>query len=887
MNNIQKAFKAKSGLRLAMGTGNVGLASQPAYLADDPSWNKQTGTGEAPTWWGMPSNTDLYKAGVTDGTSAGASALQARMDNPVVQAQVAHQAQQFAPAGQEAPPLSQSYMQNRQTSLMRDLRKPMPGLRLALGTGNVEDAEDAHNAQLVEVGGTVKDKQGRKDKDTVPVVLAKDEAVLPAKTVAALGGPEAVESLIARTNGKPPAGGLRAGQGLYTGWSGDMIDPGELQQAFRGQAQTPVIEPLANPQMEAARSRAAETAARSAAGTPATSAPAPTPTPTPAPAAAPATLSQATRGPITSAATKLGELHQTALDRGLYREAGSALNKANLGLAATNAGLRVGNQSTAIKFNDLGYDENGDPKGNRIVAAAKALPVAVGDLATGFLDTAAGDVVAGATNWLADKGFDVDRKRYGQINEAYRNKINAANLDGVSVPTTQAAYHEDTASVPSPSSVILGQSPGKKPVPVEPTKEYGNEGLSRALGSVNAGIEQARVDNAPGFTGATVSGDPTPGMGGYSVQGRSNLDATRLQAPNGGGFITGQPDAQGLRKAAFIPGGQTPYTAADGTPTADWTKTSAYADGTARAAREKQQLATLVADKAATGDRNRAFSLAQGIPGLDSVAKQGLDRFSAMNGLDPAGKADFINKEQMVQGQLAQARAQQAFQQEQLGLHRAQLQMQDRHQTFAEQRMLQAAQKQEMDARFDHANKLLKEAGFGDSEANSFMRFVNENHVGGERQPDGSFKKNPGQDFETLTRAEQQKMLPGLMGEYALWKQSNDYRTTSKSRQAFVEKPKSEYKPGEDKLGIQDVDKNDNGLWKLSSDDPKDTTLITLAQSKLHPLIGGISDKMAVGVDGTRVRRNDIVQNYYDKDGNLLAGKADVRRTLRDQSGAK
>jgi hypothetical protein len=89
-------------------------------------------------------------------------------------------------------------------------------------------------------GGIVRGKGGPTD-DEVPmqvagqnVNLSNTEAVLPAKTVQALGGPKAVEQLIEQTNGKPPVkGGLRAGGSYYTGAVGDTIDPRELRPEFR------------------------------------------------------------------------------------------------------------------------------------------------------------------------------------------------------------------------------------------------------------------------------------------------------------------------------------------------------------------------------------------------------------------------------------------------------------------------------------------------------------------------------------------------------------------------------------------------------------------------------------------------------------------------------
>ena len=74
-------------------------------------------------------------------------------------------------------------------------------------------------------GGIVRGKGGPTD-DEVPmrvagkeVNLSNTEAVLPAKTVQALGGPKAVEALIEQTNGKPPVrGGLREGGEYRFGW---------------------------------------------------------------------------------------------------------------------------------------------------------------------------------------------------------------------------------------------------------------------------------------------------------------------------------------------------------------------------------------------------------------------------------------------------------------------------------------------------------------------------------------------------------------------------------------------------------------------------------------------------------------------------------------------
>lgn len=127
-----------------------------------------------------------------------------------------------APAPQPAPqPVAQppAHAQKAQAGgLLNQATSALSGRRRQL--------EEAMNYAE---GGIVRGKGGPTD-DEVPmrvagkdVNLSNTEAVLPAKTVQALGGPKAVEALIEQTNGKPPVkGGLRAG-GEYE--SGAVAQP--------------------------------------------------------------------------------------------------------------------------------------------------------------------------------------------------------------------------------------------------------------------------------------------------------------------------------------------------------------------------------------------------------------------------------------------------------------------------------------------------------------------------------------------------------------------------------------------------------------------------------------------------------------------------------------
>lgn len=81
-------------------------------------------------------------------------------------------------------------------------------------------------------GGMVYGPGGPTD-DLVPVNLSDGEAVLPAETVQAVGGPEAVEGLIEQTTGRQPAKGLRAGGRYYGGLVDDYGNRIPAAQAGR------------------------------------------------------------------------------------------------------------------------------------------------------------------------------------------------------------------------------------------------------------------------------------------------------------------------------------------------------------------------------------------------------------------------------------------------------------------------------------------------------------------------------------------------------------------------------------------------------------------------------------------------------------------------------
>lgn len=318
MNNTQKSFKskAKCGLRMAAGgmidPTMVDLQAIKAGTVDPNGSDYDTINAEKTLRWasedaaaaqkyGRPftpsmAATDLVKGLSTLPAQSPAPApsaettfeqdIEARdqrirgygkalgrnyADGGVVQRETADElmarmsAKYGAPsAGKAAPPAPQA----PQPPAPAQAAPTQPlGLR-GIATGGLDRRMRA--AGLAE-GGIVRGKGGPTD-DAVPmrvggvdVNLSNTEAVLPAKTVRALGGPEEVEALIERTNGKPPVkAGLRAG-GNYEGGSvytvdrhGNVVNPNAPRPALPNPnaGAVPPAEPpsLRQTPMQAARS---------------------------------------------------------------------------------------------------------------------------------------------------------------------------------------------------------------------------------------------------------------------------------------------------------------------------------------------------------------------------------------------------------------------------------------------------------------------------------------------------------------------------------------------------------------------------------------------------------------------------------------------------------
>lgn len=281
MNNIQKAFKAKAKLGLRMAVGGLIDPSKPevssglAIMADHMQEKPITAEGlktmdqneldnaEKTKRWELqdmaskakytPSNSERsglmsgLDHGYADYTKLFGQKTLELADGGVIEKETPDQVMARMAAKYGAPsagPAQASAPQPAPAPAPVAAPQPKPsffgGLRQALDPARRERA-----AGLAE-GGIVRGAGGPTD-DAVPmrvagkdVNLSNKEAVLPAKTVQALGGPEAVEELIEKTNGKPPSKeGLRAG-GEYEGGTVDVnkVDE-ELAQKNALAASTP------------------------------------------------------------------------------------------------------------------------------------------------------------------------------------------------------------------------------------------------------------------------------------------------------------------------------------------------------------------------------------------------------------------------------------------------------------------------------------------------------------------------------------------------------------------------------------------------------------------------------------------------------------------------
>mgnify|MGYP003440033903 CR=1 FL=1 len=435
------------------------------------------------------------------------------------------------------------------------------------------------NEQLRQVsnyaeGGIVRGKGGPTD-DEVPMTiggtdvnLSNKEAVLPVKTVDALGGPEAVEALIEETNGKPPVSkGLRQGGEYFTGTGGDVIDPKALRPEFRGQAQTPVIQPAANAGLEATRNIRAENAGLKYIDPRATASPSAAPT-------QPLPRGEQFGRNAAKVYTDMG---------GARGMAGKAINALVPAAAALDT---MGDAGIRVEGNREGDATNETAGGmTRVANAAKEIGLRAGDWGT-----KGADMLMDLPLWALNKAGATSEGKpleYGLINKNYRQGMRDANLAGVTIPQS------------SPEREMT-QAPTKPKLRFEdlPQANYSNEGRVKSQASVNplSNAQSTLLDNTlgkdatlpQGLRGRWAGNDPMKAQQFTSADNAAN--GLRNNPANGHGVVSIKQKDGSFKNVLM---GPSEYTAADGSKTSDWSKTSQFAQGTAQAAKDKVSLRDL------------------------------------------------------------------------------------------------------------------------------------------------------------------------------------------------------------------------------------------------------------------------------------------------------
>ena len=281
-----------------------------------------------------------------------------------------------------------------------------------------------------------------------------------------------------------------------------------------------------------------------------------------------------------------------------------------------------------------------------------------------------------------------------------------------------------------------------------------------------------------------------------------------------------------------------PYVAADGTPTSDWTKTRAYAEGVKRAEKDKLDAAMLDAaegartQSGAAGEREKQAALGR--------MRVGLEAARLKNGLSAN---DLLTHER-----------------EMLRIGQAQ---------SAAKAKAQAESRK--DAQKDY-EEFFKTTGYNEQETVGFRDFLNANYS--YTGQDGKKKS-----FADMSWEERRKAMPKMKDEYQLMKQAQA-RALGEGTTLGAFEPKEirnmtmeDVSPGEVaglKMGVK--------LFNFDND-PKQMSVAEYLGRKVLPdsVVG--SDEVVVGKNGEVMRKAD----YLNAPGPY--GSKDRRQTLRDALG--
>lgn len=235
MSNMTKQFKAKAkrGLCLAQGFVPDEPQAQPHGAGID---GMSLGGDQT---YGDLKNMDRLTAGQYTNDP---EILNAAMDREGLKRYIDYSPQPTQMANKLPDAVPQQIARNPLPTVSQP-QQSMLGQNGLLGLRQARSPSGFANGLVHEGPGIVHGPGGPKE-DKVDAKLSNGEAVLPAATVAALGGANQVASLIERTNGKAPTIGLREGayaDGLIIDQAGNISRPGQIA------AQLPPPQAVPNP----------------------------------------------------------------------------------------------------------------------------------------------------------------------------------------------------------------------------------------------------------------------------------------------------------------------------------------------------------------------------------------------------------------------------------------------------------------------------------------------------------------------------------------------------------------------------------------------------------------------------------------------------------------
>ena len=485
-------------------------------------------------------------------------------------------------------------------------------------------------ANAFAAGGIVRGKGGPTDDEVsmsiggTDVNLSPREAVLPVKTVMALGGPAAVEDLIERTNGKPPVrSGLRAG-GNYAAGAGGIEIPDDYMRGRQPPPVQPTVPPL-TPEQEmlkrAAASRAADAQARAAqeASQAARSAEAGMRTPGGAAQAAPSRMSNLRAALNPADATKIEDIPRMIKEGGaklagskagsVVAEVGKRAPSAGPALAGLEGAVRGINTTDAEYAQRLGVDE----PTTRLGSIAVRAPGVLSDVGASVINAAA---------------LPYNAVRHGlNFNNYYDYRDNfddvaSAKAQAAAAPVVAAKSAAPVGQPQAPASAQTGTQVAPEPAMAAAADI---QARSMAAEGLRSGA-QREMNLPPTQQQDVVNGGSLVQRGNVGLRSIATNPAVQdaLNVANeqqGTGVAYSTVKGADGKPQVMISGGQPTkpqYIAADGTPTNDWKQTAQYAESKGLHARNKQALRDIEMENA-RGDMASALPFYQG-RGLRTMA---------------------------------------------------------------------------------------------------------------------------------------------------------------------------------------------------------------------------------------------------------------------------